>query len=113
MASTVNGLPVPDDTDPVAVGASAIRALAGKLQQVAAGINTAVFSNVAAANVAITFPVGRFSAIPSVMVTPATTSAYFGYLVSVTAAGATIGARQYAGTLTTINLQVDWMAMGV
>ena len=112
MASTVNGLPVPDDTDPVAQGAAAMRGMAGKLQPVAYGTATAVFSAAIAANIAITFPAGRFASPPAVTAT-ARSSTYFAYATAgASTTGTTLGARSYKDTSFTGNVLIDWVAIG-
>jgi hypothetical protein len=112
MATTVNGLPVPDDTDPVAQGAANMRAMAGKLQCVAAGQVTAVLTNTVAANVAMTFPAGRFTTAPTLTVSSWAASTYIAYTVSVTAAGGQVGARQYKDVAATTNIAINWTAVG-
>jgi hypothetical protein len=113
MATTVNGLPVPDDTDPVAQGAANMRAMAGKLQVIASGTVTIAFSNAPAANQAITFPVGRFSTGPWVTAISRSASNYFAYSTGIaTSTGTTLGARQYKDALLTGNVLVDWVAVG-
>jgi hypothetical protein len=69
--STVNsgGLTVPDDSDPVAQGAAAMRAIASKIGATASGTaSLAIPSANTTASVAVTFPAGRFTSPPAVMV---------------------------------------------
>jgi hypothetical protein len=73
--STVNtgGLTVPDDSDPVAQGAAAMRTIASKLGAVAAGTTTLSLPTANATNsTAVTFPAGRFTAAPVVTVNRST-----------------------------------------
>jgi hypothetical protein len=114
MPTTVNGLPVPLDTDPIASGAQNMRDLAGKLQPVSSGIVSLNFNNVSAVNAAITFPAGRFTTAPTVTAGAAGSSAYYGYSATTpTTSGATVGLAQRDGQLVTQTPNCHWQAMGV
>lgn len=66
---TTGGLTVPDDTDPVAQGAAAMRAMGGKLAAMASGRATLPLNTAQSpGTVAVTFPAGRFTATPNVVV---------------------------------------------
>jgi hypothetical protein len=70
--STVNtgGLTVPEDADPVAQGAAAMRTIASKLGATATGTATLSLPTANTSNsVAVTFPAGRFTAPPVVNLT--------------------------------------------
>ena len=109
---TINGIPVPDDTDLLAQSAAAMRGMAGKLQCVAGGVATAVLTSTIAANIAFTFPVGRFTAPPFLTATTMGQSNYYAYAITVSATGATIGARNYKDTSASTSIPVHWTAIG-
>lgn len=116
-STTVDGLPYPVGTDRVMDGDDAMKALAEALTGRSARVATGSGSITGAANVvralAITFPVGRFTAPPVVIVairggvatgTPPF-SAWTG--AAVTTSGATLN-----GSASTTNpIPVDWIAV--
>lgn len=64
---TAGGITVPDDTDLVAQGAAAMRAIASKMGANAAGRVTLPLPTAQTAGLmAVTFPVGRFTATPQI-----------------------------------------------
>lgn len=119
MPNTTNGYRYPAQSDPVAQGATAIQNLAQDVDSLlgvaARGKATITFSNVASANVAVTFPAGRFTAPPNAIASatgPASTQ-YIGVVFSTTATGATVSARQYQNTPVTTTVDVAWWAFNV
>ena len=77
MGTTTKGYPYPEDTDPTAQGAQAIKALANAIDtglgRAASGSFTlSIPSAQAGSSVAVTFPVGRFTAAPAVMLNRST-----------------------------------------
>jgi hypothetical protein len=113
--STVNpgGLTVPEDSDPVAQGAAAMRTLASKLGATASG---AVSLNAAAqtvATIAVTFPAGRFTVAPNVTVGRSTSTSWAGmpqlyWAQSVTTTGCQIAGIANVGSS---NIPLYWIAV--
>ena len=113
MTSTVNGLPVPDDVDPLGQGAAAIRALAGRINPVASGIVSLAFAGTSTKTVAVTFPVGRFPTAPSVTVSASGSAILYGYVVSsASTTGVTVGLAQRDNGAVTANIGCQWQAIG-
>lgn len=118
-STTTDGLPYPVGTDRVMDGDNAMQALAEALTGRSARVATGVASITGAANVvrnlAITFPVGRFTVAPIVLVvirggvatgTPAF-SAWCAAAPAVTTAGCTL-----QGSSTSANaIPVEWLAV--
>jgi hypothetical protein len=111
--STPNGYPYPDDSDPVAQGAQAIKALATKvdtqLRASAAGTASISVSNAALGSVAVTLPAGRFTAPPRVAVTSGN-SAFFGSVSAQSATSFNASVRVWNNVATTATVPVDWIA---
>lgn len=73
MGIAPNGIPYPEDTDLLAQGAQAIKAVVLKTGAVAAGTASLALPTANTQNtVAVTFPAGRFTAPPVVNVTRST-----------------------------------------
>lgn len=113
----ITGLPWPENTDPVANGAAAIRNLAETLDPrtpyaTALGTATLVFTSSTAASIAVTFPAGRFTAPPLVFMAQQGTGSsglYAPRALSVTTSGFTV-----SGTLSvaaTVNVVIAWHAI--
>jgi hypothetical protein len=90
--SSVNsgGLTVPDDSDPVAQGAAAMRTIASKIGAMATGTaSISIPTAQTVSSVAVTFPAGRFTAIPAVVVNRSTLIGWGSMPIQYWAAGAT------------------------
>jgi hypothetical protein len=117
MGTTAKGYPYPEDSDPVAQGAQAIKALATKIDS-NAGVSASgsVSLNAAAqtvATVAVTFPVGRFTAPPSVVVGRTTATSWTAmpqlyWSQSVTATGCQIAGLSNVGSS---SIPLNWTAV--
>lgn len=115
--STVNtgGLTVPDDSDPVAQGAAAMRTIASKLGATAAGsvVLSLAASPGAPNTAAVTFPVGRFTVAPIVVLirnngwNPAAVSFAF-YAGGITTSGFTLTGQS---SVATGNSTILWIAV--
>jgi len=112
--TTASGYPYPLGTEPVAQGDDAIHALADKieanLRATAAGVVTITTVANTYTTVAVTFPVGRFTVAPTVVVSW-TTNAHNTTMLgcaatSITAAGCNVGALRTSASPT----QVAWIA---
>ncbi len=112
-SQTAKGYPYPVGTDRVMDGDDAIKALATAVDTIsgasASGIVNVVLNNQATAAAAVTFPVGRFTAIPSVVATTSQGN-YFGAYFGTTTSGVQIYATQRAGTNATITIPTAWIA---
>lgn len=113
MGTTPNGYPYPEDTDPVAAGAQAIKAVATKvdtaLRASAAGKATINVSAASLGTVTVTFPAGRFTAPPAITAV-VDNSGYFCGTDTISATSARIWARQYTSSNATIALNAQWHA---
>jgi hypothetical protein len=111
MASVNSGgLTVPDDSDPVAQGAAAMRTMASKLGATASGSAGVTYpGGVPNAQSAVTFPAGRFTAAPNV-VTAANhgTAGYVAAASAVTATGFTLSIRNLSGNPTAGTVVTAW-----
>lgn len=73
MGSTpILGIPYPEPTDPVSQGAAAMQAIATALETkafyaLAYGVSSLSFSAATQASLAVTFPAGRFTTVPWVL----------------------------------------------
>jgi hypothetical protein len=113
--STVNtgGLTVPDDSDPVAQGAAAMRTIASKLGAVAVGTASIALPTANTQNtVAVTFPAGRFTAAPVVTISRQTgfssASTTYYWPAGISTSGFTLGGVSSAVTGAAT---VGWMAV--
>jgi hypothetical protein len=114
MGTTVNGLPYPEPSDPIAAGAAAIRSLAEKLQITGGRVTMTGGANSEAQTV--TFPVGLFTSAPTVVAETAST-----YTTCATGSASTSSVaismiyRTGAGTITTLpaNVWSQWIAIAV
>ena len=116
MGVTPNGLPYPEDSDPVAEGAQAIEALARALR-IAAG-NAYVNPGPSSQSVAVTFPAGLFTGVnaPVLAVTAASTFISAG-AATATVNGVTLSAVYRTGQGVVANIPsrslIRWVAIGV
>ena len=117
-AQTPNGYPYPLGTDAVSQGDDAIKALAdtldarmGNLAMAAGMLTGQVTSNVSVV-VALTFPVGRFSAAPMVAGIGYNTSTSFVNFSSATKDGCSMTVKHYTGTTGTYTFPFSWIAIG-
>lgn len=120
MASTTHGYPYPIGTDRVMDGDDAIHALADKVENnllggVLSGMATtpappAVNTGV---SVTVTFPVGRFTAVPFVVAQCVASSPHTVACTTLnaTASGVTLNGSRLSGSLSAIN--IAWMAQQV
>ena len=104
MPTTASGLPYPSSTDTPDVPRD-VKALADALEarlqrNVYSGAVTVPVSNASTASVAVTFPAGRFSAAPHVVVSTSGTSFWCAFSASPTATGFTASVRHIDGTVT-------------
>ena len=111
------GLPYPEPTDPVALGADAIKSLATALdlrvpiKGLAWGLAT--LTGITAGNLvtmAVTFPAGRFTLAPNVQLTLSASNSHGCYppaATGVTATGFTLNGGRSTGNA---NIPVYWMA---
>lgn len=114
-ATTAKGHPYPLATEPVNAGAQAIRSLAESVDtllpaRTAVGNSNIVCTNAASAQTVVTFPAGRFSTAPRVVISPGNWS-YIFQVFSITATGFTVGMRHYQGTVATATVSVNWQAV--
>jgi hypothetical protein len=112
MGTTTGGLPYPEDSDPVAAGAQNIKALATKLGASASGTVSLNAPAQTVATVAVTFPVGRFTAPPCVVVGRNATTSWAGmpqlyWAQSVTTTGCQIAGIANVGSS---NIGLYWIA---
>lgn len=114
MGTTPNGYPYPEDGDPVAQGAQAIKALALALDTalgaMAAGVVNIALNNVNQASKTVTFPVGRFKVAPVVEVTSTNANLYGVISIATTTTSFTAWLRVGTGTNQTITADAHWMA---
>lgn len=97
MGTTASGYPYPEDTDIVAQGSSAIKALAqaieSRLRATAAGqVSITVNTTTTIFSKAVTFPAGRFTSAP-IVVTSVSHSWWVASVSAITATGCTITIR--------------------
>jgi hypothetical protein len=113
-STTAGGIPVPDDTDAVAQGAAAMRAMAGKFGASAAGTATLPLNTAQTAGaVAVTFPSGRFTAVPAVTVTRTAATAWSSlpqlyWAQSITTTGFQAGG---IAAVTSAGIALSWIAV--
>lgn len=112
--TTTLGYPYPEDSDPVADLALAVRNLAQKVDDnigvVATGTATVAMGGTANATVAVVFPVGRFTSAPAVA-TGSNHGNYDAYVESVTASGFTMRCKHRTDANTSVNVPVYWIAV--
>lgn len=111
-------IPWPDGTERVMDGDNAMGAIANKVDGLgiafahAAGTVSIVATTVASASAAVTFPVGRFTQVPLVLVSIATNTAnWFCASAPATTAGFTAWILQRDGTTATGTVPVNWHAL--
>lgn len=113
MGTTTSGYPYPEDSDPVAQGAQAIKALAQKTEELqrasSRGGSDVHLTDDAVGSLAVTFPVGRFPGPPQVAACTDSTS-YFASVTSITADGMTVHVRHFQNTPATTTITVHWIA---
>lgn len=111
-----NLIPYPVDSDPVADLATAVQALAERVDKLTP-LTGKVTVPVTAANngsIAVAFPVGKFDGAPRVLTTiESGSSAYSSYVNGITTTGATIRVRHNDGTSQTTAVDVQWCALDV
>lgn len=116
MPTTTKGYPYPASTDPPN-GPAQIQALAQFLDglvpfRMYVGTVSVTLTNVAAANVTVNFPAGRFTQPPRVFLIVRSASVYFAFVnAGATAASVSIGVRHHAGTASTATVPVDVWAV--
>lgn len=118
MATTTKGYPYPLPADPAQAGADNIKALA---QQVDAtvpfrtwtGAAVVALNNAATGAVVVTFPAGRFTQPPRVLLGILSSGTYFAGYSGITATSCTITVRHYKDTLATLSATVSVMAVQV
>ena len=114
MPNTASGIPYPAETATPDVPRD-IKALADHLdarlpQAQATGALSVPVSNAVAGTAAVTFPVGRFTATPIVVVSTSGTTVWVAMSSGATASGFTATARNVDGTAATANPSVNWIA---
>lgn len=114
--NTPKGWPYPIGTDRVADGDDAMRAIAEKADAVVPMAQAAGFVavNVAASvqgTAAVTFPVGRFTQSPIVVVSCSSHSTYLAAGTSAAVGGFTAAVRQVDATAATVTVTVMWHAV--
>lgn len=114
MPTTAGGYPYPNPTDPAAAGADNIKALADAVQlrlRTSAGGTTplVVAAGSAFQQAAVTFPVGRFTAPPSVAVS-SQANTFIAGCSSISAASCNVFCRHYTGATTGGTVPVGWIA---
>lgn len=114
MGTTASGYPYPEDTDPVAQGAQAIKALANAIEAQlgasAAGVVSIVLTNVNQASKTVTFPVNRFK-VPPVCSVTSTNANLFGLIsATVTTTSFTAWLRVATNVNSTFTADAHWMA---
>lgn len=114
MGTTTNGYPYPEDTDPVAQGAQAIKSLATltdtNLRISAAGTVSVNTAGVATAVASVVFPAGRFKNTPQVVTSTASTQ-WLSCPTGASTAGFTFNVRMYKDTNGAGALACYWSAM--
>ena len=113
MGTTPNGYPYPEDTDPVAAGAQAIKALASavdtKSSPGAAGVAQIPITAASNGSLTVTLPAGRFTSAPAIVGTPEDST----YLCACYARSSTsfsIRLRSYDNTSATATKPTSWIA---
>lgn len=115
MPNTASGIPYPADTATPDVPRD-IKAMADHLEdrlpyRDASGAVTVPVSNAASATLAVTFPVGLFTAAPQVVVSTSGTSNWVAMTASPTASGFTATVRHVDNTVTaSASPSVNWYA---
>lgn len=114
MANTAHGFPYPVSTATPDVPRD-VKALADAVEasyvEVAHGSAAVTISASAAGTVAVTFPVGRFTAVPTLTATCVGTSQYVAMTSTPTATGATLTARQVDNASASTTVTVAWIAV--
>lgn len=113
--STAKGFRYPNDTDPVANGALAVRNLANDVNDKVGLIATGVQAiNVAASTTAtvnnIALPAGRFTAAPHIVAT-ADSGAFNVAVQNITTTTFTLVVRHIDAASTTVTVNVHWVAV--
>jgi hypothetical protein len=104
MGTTASGYPYPEDTDLLAQGAQAIKALANAAEpragQSAAGTAQVTINGQSIASAAVTFPVGRFTAAPNVTAAAVGGAGAWtsGMVSGITATGCVVWVRNFSGS---------------
>lgn len=118
MATTTQlGFPIPEDTDPLADIALAVRTLAqyvdDNIGKVYVGSSVIPVNNANTGDLLVNIPAGKFSAAPKVVAQVADTSN--GWMVHVISATATVitlrAINRDAGTVGTANVTAHWIAV--
>lgn len=116
-STTTLGFPMPDDSDPVADLALAVRNLAQKIDDnvgmVACGRGTVNLAAASNGDLNIVFPVGRFigSGVPRVVANTGNRQYYAVVVGTPTNAGATVRVQHRADSSATVAVDVDWIAV--
>jgi hypothetical protein len=116
MGTTSSGFTYPEPSDPVADGADAIKALAQQIESMvgvfASGGGSINLPSGGANNgsEAVTFPAGRFGAVPRVVACVQGASFWFATVSAVTTAGCTITVRNMDNNTATGTVAYSWMA---
>lgn len=115
MPSTASGLPYPTSTDTPDVPRD-IKALADALEARLprasyAGALSVPVSNAVSATAAVTFPAGRFTAVPIVVVSTSGTSVWVAMSSGASANGFTATVRQVDNAAATATPSVNWTAI--
>lgn len=118
MGATAKGYPYPDPADPVANTDLAIKALAAFLEAngfkaMHAGTQVVNFAASTTANTGtVAFPVGKFTATPTIVAVCGTgTTQYLAVVTGVTAASFTATARRIDATNVTAAVNIFWVAV--
>src|SRR4051812_34436745 len=113
MGTTTSGYPYPEDGDPVAQGAQAIKALAQKTEELqrasSRGASDVHLTGDAVGPLAATFVVARFPGPPQVAACTDSTQ-YFASVSGITADGMTVHVRHFQNTPATDTVTVHWIA---
>lgn len=110
-------IPYPVDADPPADAATAMQALAERLEALLpiSGRVTVTVTAAASGSQAVAFPAGKFPVGATVRVVCSTNIAgntsYFAYASSATNTGFTARVRHHDGTVQSTTVDVDWVAV--
>jgi hypothetical protein len=94
-----------------------MKALAEKLDPrvpfaLASGQVNVTATSAVSAQVAVSFPAGRFASTPRVFVQPYGTQSWIGHASALDATGVTVGIRHVDNTAATATVTVHWLAVG-
>lgn len=113
--TTLRGFPIPLDSDPVADGAAATRALGVAVNDRVGSLATgSVVINLAAASsgsAAVAFPAGRFSGAPKIVATVVGSTSFFASASTPDLDGSSITVRHFDNTAVTASVTVHWIAI--